>query len=160
MGATDEMVEYLGSQGILLGASLETAYERTREKAYRFLTILVAGIGAAFLLLCNTAKNGEDFTNAGLFAFFLSWTVCAALLAYQNLRARFRPFVETSPRVLYKEKQTLPELLRLRLYDYSYICDALSRTVEEDAKSLDKIIVGAIFAILWSLLVSLWVFFT
>jgi hypothetical protein len=143
MDASDEMIDYLGEQGVSLARNAEAAYQRTRDKGYYFLNVLLAGIGASILLLYHAGER-FDSASVGLCVFAAGWIVCAAFLVFGCLRATRRFPVEASPHDLYRKGMTLGELRRLRLYDYSYLGEVGCECAEKTARRLDRIIAGAV----------------
>ena len=150
MDADDDMVEYLTAQIDGSFARQEASYEKTREGAEKLLNMLVAGIGAAGMLLFSIANsNGAIWVLGGLGITASGWFVCAAYLLKKCIVAQPRPTPFSKPSALYfddartNKKVTLPSLKRFRIYDKETYINDLAEINRARVKALDFARYGA-----------------
>ena len=143
--ADDAMVDYLNAH--IEGAFLrqEESFEITREGSQKLLNLLVAGIGAAALLLVNLTAGNATASGipSGLLILLAGWFLCACALLRFCIGIRERPTrfgypsslyaidVETGCRVL------LPRLRRFRLFDMESSLNTLVAINCARARALD-----------------------
>lgn len=142
LDASDEMVDYLEAQGVETFNRLEQSYKDSRLNSEKLISILVVGIGAAFMLLYNQIKDDGYvmFISVGLAVFMVCWVLCAFYLLNTCIRTRRRTIPPTSPGGLYyPDKTPIGQLRRWRLWNLEDSCDRMERIALSTAKHLDKV---------------------
>jgi hypothetical protein len=145
--AEDNMVEYLTEEGKTACGEQLTAYHMLRERAYKLLVLLLAGSGSGISLYFSL---GSTPLSIGMLLFALGWSAAALIMVFSCLSSKERPIIGSHPGKLYfsyenGEKVTLGELKRIRLHDYTTICDHILFTVGKMSRWFNRSIKIAAF---------------
>lgn len=117
----DEMLEYLENQAKQSIAEIQKSNEQNREKAYRLLNYLVAGIGGVTLVLLNHIEKLHFFFILGSIICIAGWSISAVILLHYVILSKKRPLTTNMPQNLYndsfKSSQENNKLGILRRYE-------------------------------------------
>lgn len=165
LGADDEMVDYLISQGLAAVEKQEQAYNFLRDKALKFIGLLLTGSGGSFLLFYNVEKNsGFCYSSAGLLLCAIGWFACVLMIASECVSVRKRFIAYSSPAKLYiadgDKMISVDKLKRLQLYEYSLVVTTLQRTTKAMGECFNHGILIAAGTPVLSLVLALPFFFT
>lgn len=95
----DEMLSFLEKQGEECIREIQQSNLLNKENGQKLLSILIVGIGSSFFLLAQ--KQTENFLSAGIAAFTVYWSFCAAYLVIRVLSVRQRALISSTPHALY-----------------------------------------------------------
>ncbi|UVW54667.1 hypothetical protein NYO12_10080 [Klebsiella variicola] len=101
IGADDKLVDFLEKQGEECIREIEKSNSVNKENGYKLLSILIVGIGSAFLLL--TQNNQPYFITLGIGMFILYWAACAIYLVTGVLRVQVYALISSPPADLYPQ---------------------------------------------------------
>lgn len=174
MSVDDDMLAYLEKQGEECIRDLQRSNDVNKDNAQKLLSILIVGIGSAFLLL--TQHQNSFYVFAGVCAFTIYWSLCAAYLVYKVMFGRIRKLNSASPQDLYSDyyktindrdyeelsnqhgyegsRNALSVLRRSRLVNMSEIVDELSAENSRISTSLNLVRLASILTPLCALAIS------
>lgn len=150
-----EMVDYLTEQGIEAVKIQDESFCSIRSRSHTLASILTTGIGGSAMLFISMAEKGNIPFLFGLGVLIIGWGVCLYLLIKKVLVAqkRYTPF--TSPLQLYdSEPDSLIDLKRKRLYDYSYAAEHLCDLSLAAAKTFNLAMKSAMWVSVFAALLT------
>lgn len=178
LDADDDILDFLEKQGEECIREIHCSNSINKENGYKLLSILIVGIGSSFLLL--TQKTHLDFLGAGLAVFVFYWSICAVYLVVNVLKVHKRAIIHASPDILYtpaikgitamdyarlKERGFSGKDSRLsilRRYRLMALCRTANELLQENKRlreGLEKARISAILAPVYSLMVSVVIYF-
>ncbi|TCK01925.1 hypothetical protein EV694_0566 [Volucribacter psittacicida] len=99
----DEMLAYLESQAKQSIEEIQKSNEQNREKAYRLLNYLIAGIGGLILILLNHIQNIHILLILASIALMTGWAISSIMLLFYVILSKKRPLTTNMPQNLYNE---------------------------------------------------------
>lgn len=169
----DKMLDFLEKQGEDCIREIYQSNMTNKDSGQKLLSILIVGIGSAFLLL--TQDKYPMFLSAGIGVFTVYWAFCAMYLVLTVLSVKTRRLVSSPPSLLYTETyktisptdfeffktkgftgedDTLRVLRRYRLLE---LCSTTSEMVKlngEMSKQLNRARIGTILTPVFAILIS------
>lgn len=143
MQADDETVEILSEDAIMSYKRQEESIFFIRERAYKIINLLFAGVGGSVALFFNLAEH--TLLKAGLLIIAIGWTASSIWLVAFCLSAKQRQTIYSSPELQYfdwskKYSGNLNNaqiLKRLKLYDYSEGIKSTAALAKNISKNLN-----------------------
>ncbi|STO73016.1 Uncharacterised protein [Avibacterium paragallinarum] len=143
----DEMLEYLEDQAKQSIAEIQKSNEQNREKAYRLLNYLIAGIGAVTLILLNHIEKLHIYFILASIICIAGWSISAVMLLHYIILSKKRPLTTNMPQNLYndtfkssQDKNKLGILRRYELHNANQYIIQLLHLNNEYRRHTDKAI--------------------
>lgn len=99
----DDMLAYLENKATSSIEEAQKSNETNREKGYRLLNYLIAGIGGTAMILLNHSKDMPPSLIAGGLILIIGWSVTVLILLYKVVLSRGRHLIGNLPQNLYNE---------------------------------------------------------
>lgn len=143
----DDMLEYLEKQAKQSITEVQKSNEQNREKAYRLLNYLIAGIGGVILILLNHIRDIHPFLILGSIALIAGWSISSVMLLHYVIMSKKRPLTTNIPQNLYndtfkfsKDRNKLGILRRYELHNTNSYLTQLLKINHEYRRYTDKAI--------------------
>ncbi|OBW97454.1 hypothetical protein [Gallibacterium anatis] len=143
----DEMLEYLEKQAKQSIVEVQRSNEQNREKAYRLLNYLIAGIGGVILILLNHIGDIHPFLILGCIVLIAGWSISSVMLLRYVILSKKRPLTTNIPQNLYndtfkssKDSNKLGILRRYELHNTNSYLIQLLKINNEYRRYTDNVI--------------------